>query len=80
MGVVAAVSVPLNVMAWPGLSNAAELGKWGVKRLSAGSAISQVLWGRAATLARDFLDSGRSGPLSDASMPYLELQGLFSQE
>jgi 2-methylisocitrate lyase-like PEP mutase family enzyme len=80
MAVVDAVSVPLNVMAWPSLADAAELGKIGVRRLSAGSAISQVLWGRAARLARDFLDSGRSGPLSEASMPYAELQELFAQE
>jgi 2-methylisocitrate lyase-like PEP mutase family enzyme len=80
MAVVDAVSVPLNVMAWPGLGSAAELGKLGVRRLSAGSAISQVLWGRAATLARDFLDGGRSDPLSEAAMPYGQLQELFPQE
>jgi 2-methylisocitrate lyase-like PEP mutase family enzyme len=76
MAVVDAVSVPLNVMAWPGLSSATELGKIGVRRLSAGSAISQVLWGRAATLARDFLDGG-SDLFSEASMSYAQLQELF---
>jgi 2-methylisocitrate lyase-like PEP mutase family enzyme len=77
--VVDAVSLPLNVMAWPGLAEASELGKMGVRRLSAGSAISQVLWGAAALLARDFLNSGRSDPLSEGSMPYPQLQELFAE-
>ena len=77
--VVGGVSLPLNVMAWPGLANAVELGRLGVRRLSAGSGISQVLWDRAEALARDFLESGRSEPLSEASMPYSRLQELFSR-
>lgn len=71
------VPLPLNAMAWPGLADATQLGKLGVRRLSAGSGISQVSWGKAATLARDFLESGRSEPLSEASMPYAQLQELF---
>ena len=75
--VVAGVALPLNVMAWPGLADAAELGKLGVRRLSAGSSISQVLWGTAERLARDFLKSGRSEHLEQGSMSYPQLQGLF---
>ena len=75
--VVDGVALPLNAMAWPGLAGAAELGKLGVRRLSAGSGISQVLWGKAAMLARDFLEGGHSEPLSEASMPYPQLQELF---
>ena len=77
--VVRDVTLPLNAMVWPGLADVGELGKLGVRRLSAGSAISQVLWARAGELAGDFLRGGRSGPLSEASMPYSRLQGLFSQ-
>jgi len=78
--VVAGVPLPLNAMAWPGLADAAELGRLGVRRLSAGSGISQVLWGAAEKLASDFLKSGRSEPLEEASMPYPQLQGLFHTE
>jgi 2-methylisocitrate lyase-like PEP mutase family enzyme len=74
-----AVSLPLNAMAWPGLADAAALGKLGVRRLSAGSGISQVLWERAREFAQDFLESGRSTPLSERSMPYAQLQGLFPE-
>ena len=76
--VVGEIALPLNVMAWPGLPNATELGALAVRRLSAGSGISQVLWGRAEKLARDFLQGGSSEPLSEASMPYAQLQGLFT--
>jgi 2-methylisocitrate lyase-like PEP mutase family enzyme len=75
--VASAVALPLNVMAWPGLGAATELGRLGVRRLSAGSGISQVLWARAEELARGFLQSGDSAPLSQAAMPYSRLQGLF---
>ncbi|MCX4163545.1 MULTISPECIES: isocitrate lyase/phosphoenolpyruvate mutase family protein [Paraburkholderia] len=75
--VVAGVSLPVNVMAWPGLPAAAELGALGVRRLSAGSGIPQLLWGQAEKLARAFLESGRSEPMSEGSMPYPQLQGLF---
>ncbi len=75
--VASATALPLNAMAWPGLAAAAELGRLGVRRLSAGSAISQVLWGRAEELAREFLETGDSNPLSQAAMPYSRLQTLF---
>jgi 2-methylisocitrate lyase-like PEP mutase family enzyme len=73
------VPLPLNVMAWPGLADAAALGRLGVRRLSAGSGISQAIWAKAALLAREFLKNGRSDPLAEASMPYPELQALFPE-
>ena len=75
--VVDGVALPLNAMAWPGLGDASQLGKLGVRRLSAGSGISQVLWGTAERLGRDFLNNGRSEPLSEVAMPYPQLQELF---
>jgi 2-methylisocitrate lyase-like PEP mutase family enzyme len=75
--VVAGVALPLNAMAWPGLADAAELGKLGVRRLSAGSSISQVLWGTAERLAKDFLEGGRSEHLEQGSMSYSHLQGIY---
>ena len=78
--VVAAVPLPLNAMAWPHLPDAAELGKLGVRRLSAGSGISQALWATAERLAKDFLQAGRSAPLAESSMPYRQLQNLFPKQ
>jgi 2-methylisocitrate lyase-like PEP mutase family enzyme len=71
------VSLPLNAMAWPGLPEAGELGKLGVRRLSAGSGIAQVLWHQAATLAKEFLQQGRSEDLFETAMAYPKLQELF---
>ena len=73
------IDLPLNVMAWPGLPPAAELAKLGVRRLSAGSGIAQVLWGKAAALAADFLKDGSSDALSDGEMPYGDINALFGE-
>jgi 2-methylisocitrate lyase-like PEP mutase family enzyme len=75
--VVNGVALPLNVLARPGLLDAAGLGRLGVRRLSAGSGISQALWGKAQRLARDFLENGRSEPLSEGCLPYPQVQELF---
>jgi 2-methylisocitrate lyase-like PEP mutase family enzyme len=76
--IVAGAGLPLNVMAWPGLAQVHELGQLGVRRFSAGSGISQMLWGQAETLARDFLDSGCSESLANGAMPYGRIQALFA--
>ncbi len=76
--VVAGIGLPLNVMAWPGLGDAAALGALGVRRLSAGSGITQAAWGRINGLARDFLEHGRSAALGEGAMTYGEVNGLFS--
>ena len=65
------------MLAWRGLPPAAELAPLGVKRLSAGSAIPQALWGRAATLAKAFLAEGASGPLAEGAMTHPEINALF---
>ena len=72
------VQMPLNVLAWPGLPAADALGKLGVRRLSAGSGIPQVLWHHAAELARTFLETGDSKPLSEGYMAHAKLQELFA--
>ena len=77
--VAAEAGLPLNVMAWPGLPPAAELAQLGARRLSAGSGISQALWGKAAALAADFLKSGKSEPLGEGAMAYPAINALFAQ-
>lgn len=77
--VAAEAGLPLNVMAWPGLPSAAELAQSGVRRLSAGSGIAQALWGKTATLAGDFLKSGKSDPLGEGAMAYGDINALFGK-
>jgi 2-methylisocitrate lyase-like PEP mutase family enzyme len=63
-------------MSWDGLPDATALESLGVKRLSAGSAITQAVWSQAARMARDFLESGQSEHLS-SQIPYSQMQALF---
>ena len=77
--IAAGAELPLNVMAWPGLPAAAELARLGVRRLSAGSGIAQALWGKAAALATDFLQHGKSEPLGEGAMAYPAINALFDK-
>ncbi len=74
--VVDGVALPINVLAWQGLPDADELATLGVRRLSAGSGIPQVLWAQAEQLARRFLETGRSADLG-GQIPYGRMQALF---
>lgn len=77
--IAAAAPLPLNVMARPGLPGAAELAALGVRRLSAGSGISQTVFARIAELARSFLQDGVSDPLVSGAMPYPEINALMTE-
>jgi 2-methylisocitrate lyase-like PEP mutase family enzyme len=72
--IVQASKLPLNVLAWDGLPTAEELESAGVRRLSAGSGISNRVWAQAETVARQFFDEGR---LAGKSKVYAEMQKLF---
>jgi 2-methylisocitrate lyase-like PEP mutase family enzyme len=76
--IVDATPLPLNVMAVAGLADAVTLGRLGVRRLSAGSGISQIVLGKTKALAQDFLLHGRSDALNDQPLPYSEIQRLFA--
>jgi 2-methylisocitrate lyase-like PEP mutase family enzyme len=75
--ILAEVKMPVNVMAVPDLPNAEELKKLGVRRLSSGTGIPQMIWSRVAELAKGFLTTGDSKPMFENSMPYGKLQKLF---
>lgn len=75
--VAASVGIPLNAMAVPGLAGASELGKLGVRRLSAGGGIAQIVWAQAAARAQEFLMGGGSDGVTAKGMPYSQLQSLF---
>ncbi len=71
------ISLPLNVLARSGLPEAAVLQTLGVRRLSAGSGITQAVYGLARRLATDFL-AGDAGALADGAMPYPEINALMA--
>jgi 2-methylisocitrate lyase-like PEP mutase family enzyme len=77
--IASATPLPLNVLAWPGLPPASELAALGVRRLSAGSDLSQAAFGRIAALAGAFLAEGASGPLAEGAMAYAEINALMAK-
>jgi len=71
--------LPLNVLAWTGLPDAERLRALGVRRLSAGSAISEAAQGLVLGLMKQFLatgalDGGDTGPLD-----YRAVQALMAR-
>ncbi|NMO20456.1 isocitrate lyase/phosphoenolpyruvate mutase family protein [Pyxidicoccus fallax] len=76
--IVSGTKLPVNVMARPNLPSLSELQALGVRRLSAGSSISEAVFGRAASLARAFLREGAAAPLKDGALPYPELNALMT--
>lgn len=68
--------LPLNVMARPGLPDANELRRLGVRRLSIGSAMSEAVYGLMSRLAGDFL-AGRSERLQGGGMDYAAINALM---
>lgn len=71
--------LPLNVMARPGLIDATELAKLGVRRLSAGSAISEAVFAHVARLADGFLKTGVSDGVTADTMPYPAINALMPE-
>ncbi len=71
-----ATALPLNVMAWPGLPPIGELAALGVRRLSAGAAIAQAVWGLSRRLGEGFL-RGDMSELFSGSMGYGDINGLM---
>jgi 2-methylisocitrate lyase-like PEP mutase family enzyme len=76
--IASAVQLPLNVLARPGLPAAAELRELGVRRLSAGSGITQAVYGKITSLAAEFLQNGASAPMTEGAMPYAEINALLA--
>ncbi|MDQ1814319.1 isocitrate lyase/phosphoenolpyruvate mutase family protein [Massilia sp. CCM 9210] len=77
--VVKATPLPLNVMVRDGVPAPARLAQLGARRLSAGSAISEAMFGCVDTLTRQFLDSGKVAAAPYAPMGYSALNRLMGQ-
>lgn len=75
--IAAAVPMPLNVMAVPGLPPVAALAAAGVRRISAGSALFQHAYGAGRHAAQRFLDGDLAETLRER-VDYGELNGLFA--
>lgn len=77
--IVQGVNLPVNVMARPGLPSHADLEKLGVRRLSAGGAISQAAWGLSMRLAKAFL-AGDASQLFEGAASWGELNAIMTTD
>ncbi|WP_436977356.1 isocitrate lyase/PEP mutase family protein [Streptomyces sp. enrichment culture] len=75
--VAAAITVPLNVMAGPGMPTVNELGSLGVARVSLGSGVAQAAYTTVQRSARELYGDGGYTSLRHA-IEYPELNGLFA--
>ena len=73
----AGTSLPVNLLAFPGLPGAEALERLGVRRLSAGSGLASAAYGRTAALTRDFLVDGASEPMMAGGLPWAEMNALM---
>jgi 2-methylisocitrate lyase-like PEP mutase family enzyme len=73
------ISVPLNVLAWPGLPDAAKLKSLGVRRLSAGASLGRATFGYMRSLAEDFLRDGRSQPFGEGPHANMSVNALMQR-
>lgn len=65
--VVTSVGAPVNMLAWPGGPNVAELAELGVARISVGGAFAFVAIDALATAARELRESGTLGYWAQAA-------------
>jgi 2-methylisocitrate lyase-like PEP mutase family enzyme len=77
--VAAGVGLPLNILCRPGLPSGKELAALGVRRLSAGSDVAEVVYGRVAAVAAAFLRDGSSDVFVEGAKPYAEIQALMAR-
>jgi 2-methylisocitrate lyase-like PEP mutase family enzyme len=74
----AAIPAPLNIMAWPGVPDAATLAGLGARRLSAGTATFRAAFVALAKAATAFLKTGDVATLGAAGEGAPNLQKRFS--
>ncbi|HEY2444860.1 MAG TPA: isocitrate lyase/phosphoenolpyruvate mutase family protein [Rhizomicrobium sp.] len=72
------VKLPLNLLAWPGLPDAAKLKSLGVRRLSAGTGLGKVVLGKTHQLAEAFLHDGNSAIFAEG--PSINLNTLMKRD
>jgi 2-methylisocitrate lyase-like PEP mutase family enzyme len=76
--IAAAVDLPLNVMIVPGLAGPDDLRAWGVRRLSAGSALAQGAHGFTERAAKRLLIDGQYEPLFEGPADYMRLNAMYA--
>lgn len=74
---VTALKAPLNILAGPGTPSIPELQKLGVARVSVGSGAMRATLGLTRRMAKELLEKGTYGSLTDGALPYAEVQAML---
>lgn len=74
------ISLPLNVLAWPGLPDAAKLKSLGVRRLSAGAGLGRAAFAYTRSLAEAFLRDGRSQVFGEGPHANMSVNALMRRD
>jgi 2-methylisocitrate lyase-like PEP mutase family enzyme len=78
--VVSSVSLPVNVLALPGVPSVPELAAVGVRRISVGGAFAFAALGGAVEAARELLDEGTYGYFRRTGVGLQSARAAFSNE
>jgi 2-methylisocitrate lyase-like PEP mutase family enzyme len=73
------IALPLNVLAWPGLPDAAKLKSLGVRRLSAGAGLGRASFAFTRSVAEAFLRDGRSEPFGEGPFANMNINSLMQR-
>ena len=73
------ITLPLNVLAWPGLPDATKLKSLGVRRLSAGAGLGRASLGHTYALAEAFLRDGRSEPFGQGALANASINAFMQR-
>jgi 2-methylisocitrate lyase-like PEP mutase family enzyme len=73
------IALPLNVLAWPGLPDAARLKQLGVRRLSAGAGLAKASLTHTYVLTEAFLRDGRSNPFFEGALASVGMNTLMKR-
>lgn len=76
--VVSSVDLPVNVLAWPGAPSVAELAAIGVRRISVGGAFAYAALGAVVEAARELIDEGTYGYLTQTAVGLQSARPAFS--
>jgi 2-methylisocitrate lyase-like PEP mutase family enzyme len=77
---VAATPLPLNLLALPQLAPAAELQRWGVRRLSVGSALASAAYAVVRNATRELLATGSYDRLFAERITGVEMNALWTRD
>jgi len=77
--IVQGITLPLNVMARPGVPSAAELQRLGVRRLSAATWLARAAMNTVHEKAAAFLATGDSDVLAEGSVPPVDYNAMFGR-